>query len=99
VEGRGLGGGTRVGKGRRETSALTGTRHGSEDPALAILDGLAPKRLPPLENIHAPDPGHWAHPVLVAVVPPPRQHPAVLVVTVHLRHDERGRDGGVGEGW
>lgn len=101
VEGSGLGGRQGRswvtpphGKGRWETSALTSTRHSSEDPALAVLDWLAPKILPPLKNIHAPNPGHGAHPIFVLVVPPPRQHPPVLVVTVYLRHDKRGRDGG-----
>lgn len=75
--------------GEGETSALTSTRHGSEDPALAILDWLAAKVLPPLENIHAPDPGHRAHPIFIMVVPPPCQHPAVLVVTIYLWHDKR----------
>ena len=72
---------------------LTSTRHSSEDPALAIFDGLASKLLPPLENIHAPDPGHRARPIFVMVVPPPRQHPQVLIITIYLWHDKRGCDG------
>lgn len=76
--------------------ALTGTRHGGEDPALAVLDRPAPKLLPPLEDIHAPDPGHRAHPVFVMVVPPPRQHPPVLVFTIYLRHDTTGWGGWTG---
>lgn len=77
-------------KGRSEESALTSARHSSKDPALAVLDRLAPKILPPLENIHAPNPGHGAHPIIVAVVPPPIQHPLVII-TVYLWQEERGR--------
>lgn len=79
-----------MGKGRPEASALTSARHGSKGPALAILDWLAPKVLPPLENIHTPNPGHGAHPILIAVVPPPKQHPLVLVITVYLWQEKRG---------
>lgn len=70
-------------------AVLTSARHGSEDPALAVLDRLAAQPPPPLEDVHAADPCHWAHPILIVIVPAPQQHPVVLVVAVHLWGDMR----------
>lgn len=70
-------------------AVLTGARHGSEDPALAVLDRLAAQPPPPLEDVHAADPRHGAHPILIVVVPAPQQHPMVFIIAVDLQGDMR----------